>query len=68
MLVIDLSMAPVAIDSATDIPQTEPPVGLGDRIQDMKTLPAQWMRDENIFQLEKRAIFSKVSRTTMNHR
>ena len=25
-----------------------------------KTLPATWMRDEDIFQLEKRAIFSKV--------
>ena len=27
----------------------------------MKSLPAQWMRDESIFELEKRAIFSKGS-------
>lgn len=29
--------------------------------ESMTTLPAQWMRDDAIFELEKRAIFSKVS-------
>ena len=31
-----------------------------------KTLPAQWNRDERIFQLEKRALFSKVICTRLD--
>lgn len=31
-------------------------------VEPRTTLPAQWMYDESIFELEKRAIFSKVYR------
>ena len=64
-LFIDLSMAPVATDYANNAShEAERETALGDRILETiletKTLPARWMRDENVFQLEKRAIFSKV--------
>jgi hypothetical protein len=32
---------------------------LGNEVQDL--LPSRWYRDEKIFQLERRAIFSRVS-------
>lgn len=62
-------MAPVATDYANNAShEVERETELGDRILETtletKTLPARWMRDENIFQLEKRAIFSKVRLAT----
>lgn len=62
-LLTDPSMAPVATGTAIEtIHDDEPTIGTGHRNLEPKTIPARWMRDENVFQLEKRAIFSKVCR------
>ncbi|THH05921.1 hypothetical protein EW145_g4449 [Phellinidium pouzarii] len=59
-------MAPVALDVAHKLEETFQPsvltakAKLPSLTESYKTLPAQWMRDESIFELEKRAIFSKV--------
>lgn len=53
-------MAPVAIDNVACNLSEAGATDQNTNTRKPKTLPAQWMRDENIFQLEKRAIFSKV--------
>ena len=57
-------MAPVAIDIvAPSLDACALPVKPAKLSANSNTtLPARWMRDENVFQLEKRAIFSKVSK------
>lgn len=60
-LLTDPNMAPIAI-GVESVQDDEPTFGPGHRNQEPKTIPARWMRDENVFQLEKRAIFSKVCR------
>ncbi|KAL5526168.1 hypothetical protein ACEPAG_7506 [Sanghuangporus baumii] len=52
-------MSPVAVDSTVCNLSEAGSTDENSNLRKPKTLPAQWMRDENIFQLEKRAIFSK---------
>ena len=68
------TMAPVAIERSQPL-LSDSDTSLKVTKEGPKTLPAQWNRDEGIFQLEKRAIFSKVrikedgykSTTSENH-
>ncbi|EJD06366.1 Rieske [2Fe-2S] domain protein [Fomitiporia mediterranea MF3/22] len=59
-------MSPVATDAVSSFKEsfgvetTSLKAKLPLPASDHSTLPAQWMRDESIFELEKRAIFSKV--------
>ncbi|KAI5116936.1 hypothetical protein M0805_001494 [Coniferiporia weirii] len=55
-------MAPVATERITplSVEEERPVETVRAKARNPKTLPARWMRDEGIFQLEKRAIFSKA--------
>lgn len=60
-------MAPIAVDSVypsnsiSDPPASMDGLKKASPCEPLRTLPARWMRDEAILDLEKRAIFSKVS-------